>query len=472
MIKELYKKENTEKSRMFMSAYKNAGLEEWGYIEEEYFFTGTANVYGRDFAGRKQVLAADAPYTNRFVVRRPADLSKASGRVVTEIVNTSSTMDIDRSWVLLYEQLMRNGDVYVGVTSKPNTMKTLRKFDPKRYEELSWNNPRKCALPEYALGNFEHHSSPETEDGLFWDMLLELGELIRKENCFLGGLEVKWSYLMGWSQSGAYLVTYTNWFAKERAEKGLAPIFDGIYSMAPGPGVNNMLNQEESLDVDNMTVHYSNVPYYTLHTESENAKLGTAESRIANSDDPNLLYRIQEIAGATHDCVFSMDTYYKDRSDQLKVSVFLTYPGYEHNPNDMPYQLAYHRGLLNLYEWTEQGILPPVIDPIPVLDGMKNETDADGNAVGGWRLPEIDLPVCRYVQHATPLKPTMNTWLYGCEMPFTPEQLKERYVSLEHYRELAVQKAREAVKKRLLVEDDVEYCVEHAVRKAAKYGLE
>ncbi len=471
MIKQIYKKENTQRSKLFMSASVNADLAAYGYIEEEYFFSGTANVYGRDLFGNKQILVKDAPYTNRFVVRRPADLSKASGRVMTEILNSSSTMDIDRSWVLLYDQLMRGGDTYVGITSKPITMKTLKKFDPERYKELSWDNPRECSLPGYALGNFENHSSPKTEDGLFWDMLLDMGELVRGENCFLGGLKTRWSYLMGWSQSGSYLLTYSNWFAKERAEKGLAPLYDGIYSMGPGPGVAPMLNQEESLDLDNMTLHFSNVPYYTLHTESENASLGTFESRIANSDDPGLMYRIQEIAGATHDCVFSMDTYYKDRSDQIKVSTFLPYPGYEPDPNDMPYQLAYHRGLVNLYEWTEQGIQPPVIDPIPVKEDRTNVTDADGNAVGGWRLPEMDLPVCRYVPHATPLKPTLSTMLYGCELPFSEDELKERYGSLDHYRELVRQKAEEAVEAKRIVKEDLEYCVEHAVSKAAKYGL-
>ena len=60
------------------------GFAERGYVEEEYFMYGTANVYGMQdgacgFAGEAVIRFADAPYVNRFLVRRPADISKASG---------------------------------------------------------------------------------------------------------------------------------------------------------------------------------------------------------------------------------------------------------------------------------------------------------------------------------------------------------------------------------------------------------
>ena len=474
MIKDIIKKETNQTSYPFMSARVNADLDAHGYLEEEFFFSGTANVYGRDLNGAAKVLAADAPYTNRFLVRRPADLSKASGRVMIEIVNSSSYMDIDRSWVLTYEQLIRNGDIYLGITSKPVTMKTLRKFDPVRYASLNWDNPRKCLLPADALGNFKGASDPKTEDGLFWDMLEDLAQLCREENAFLGGTKVKRLYLMGWSQSGGYMVAYTNWFAKRRYEKGLPPLFDGMFSMGPGPSVTPGLNQEESVRIDagEATVQFSNVPYYTIHTESENAGLGTYQTRIPDSDEPTLQYRITEIAGATHDSVFSMDDYYKDRSDQIKTSIYLNYPGLESNPNNFPYQLAYHAGLMQLYDWVEKGIKPPKNEPIPVKEDLTNATDENGNAIGGWRLPEIELPVCRYVRLATPLKPGFSTMLYGCEIPFEKEKLVSLYGSLENYRRQVEEKAHQAVAQRRLMAEDFDYCVDHAVAKAAKYGLE
>ena len=473
MITSIVRQPVSESSYPFMSARVNADLDGRGYLEDEYFFSGTANVYGKDEKGNMTVLAASAPYTNRFLVRRPTDPARASGRVIVEIVNSSSYMDIDRSWILTHQQLMRNGDIYVGVTSKPITMKTLRKFDQRRYAPLCWDNPRKCLLPAMSLGNFQGASRPETEDGLFWDMLTDLSLLCREPNDFLGGVPVTRVYLMGWSQSGGYMVAYANWFAHKRYKEGLPPVFDGMFSMGPGPSVTPALNQEESMRIDQgeATVRFSNVPYYTVHTESENAGLGTHETRIPDSDDPLLLYRITEIAGATHDSVFSMDDYYTDRSDQFKTSIFLNYPGYEPNPNNFPYQLAYHAGLMQLYDWVEKGIVPPKNAPIPVDADLNNVTDKNGNALNGWRLPEIELPVCSYRPRATPLKPGFSTLLYGCELPFSSEKLISLYGSLARYRSLVREKAEQAVQERRLMEEDVEYCVEHAVEKAKKYGL-
>lgn len=44
-----------------------------GYVEEEFFVSGTANVYGWPEAGTLAILTTGAPYTTRILVRRPAD---------------------------------------------------------------------------------------------------------------------------------------------------------------------------------------------------------------------------------------------------------------------------------------------------------------------------------------------------------------------------------------------------------------
>ncbi|MDO4345074.1 MAG: alpha/beta hydrolase domain-containing protein [Eubacteriales bacterium] len=255
MIQKIWKVEETPESRMFMKASGCCRLEEHGYVEEEYFFRGTANIYGEDGRGKAEILYADAPYTNRFVVRRPKE--NPSGRVVIEILNSSSYMDIDRFWVLTYRKLLRDRDTYIGITSKPVTMKSLKKFDHKRYQPLCWKNPRPSLFFKMDLGNFRGASEPETEDGLFWDMLTELAQKVREGADFLSPLSKTagelWRpervYLAGWSQSGSYMVTYTNYFAKARYERKEAPVFDGYFSAAPGPCVVPGLNQSEMADI-------------------------------------------------------------------------------------------------------------------------------------------------------------------------------------------------------------------------------
>ena len=102
---------------------------------------------------------------------------------------------------------------------------------------------------------------------------------------------------------------------------------------------------------------------------------------------------------------------------------------------------------------------------------MTNKKDEYGNALGGWRLPEIELPVCTYQQFSTPLVKSESGALYGCEIPFTAEKLQELYIDAEHYRSLVEKKADEAVAKRLILSEDREECIAHALAKAVKYGL-
>ena len=35
----------------------------------------------------------------------------------------------------------RNGDIYIGLTSKSDVVPALYKFDPERYKEINWSNP-------------------------------------------------------------------------------------------------------------------------------------------------------------------------------------------------------------------------------------------------------------------------------------------------------------------------------------------
>lgn len=475
MIKKIELVEATEESRPFMSAGKFMDLAQKGYLEEEYFFSGTSNIYGEDGKGRAKVLYNNAPYTNRFLLRRPIEPEKASGRIVVEIINSTSFMDHDRIWLLTHQQLMREGDVYVGLTSKPITMKTLRKYDWKRYAPLSWDNPRESLFPAELLGNMPGASFPETEDGLIWDMLTELPQKLREEEQCLGGIKPKKIYLAGWSQSGSVMITYTNYFAKADFEMGRKPIYDGWFSAGPAPACVPALNQSECMDVEDgdSKIKFAGVPYIEMHTESENAFLGTAQARIGDSDDAQLQYRFYTVAGATHDAKSTMRDYYNDdRSDQDKVGVFFVYPGREPYPNDFPYGLAFSAGIKCLYDWVEKGVEPPKVEDIPLKKDLTNQKDEHGNALGGWRLPEIELPVCTYEQFSTPLVKSESGALYGSEIPFSSEELKKLYGDVGHYRKLVEVKADEAITKRLLLPEDREACIKHAVEKAIKYGLE
>src|SRR5215216_3874181 len=90
-----------------------------GYVEEEYLVSGKANVYDWPEPGPAVVRTADAPYTTRILVRRPAKRTKFSGNVVVEMLNPSNLFDLNIGWALSHAHFMRNGDVWVGITAKP-----------------------------------------------------------------------------------------------------------------------------------------------------------------------------------------------------------------------------------------------------------------------------------------------------------------------------------------------------------------
>src|SRR5512137_1892950 len=57
-------------------------LKKIGYVEEEFLVSGKANVYEWPEQGTAVVRTANAPYTTRILVRRPAGKSKFSGNVI------------------------------------------------------------------------------------------------------------------------------------------------------------------------------------------------------------------------------------------------------------------------------------------------------------------------------------------------------------------------------------------------------
>src|SRR4051812_1268926 len=126
------------------------GLPGRGYVEQEYFYSGTADVYdatvGPGIGARPtpsptaSVVSSGHPYKTRMVVRRPAEAAAFNGAVVVEWLNATSQYDVEALWFRTHEFLMREGYAWVGITaqSAPITNPTLglKAFSPKRYGSL------------------------------------------------------------------------------------------------------------------------------------------------------------------------------------------------------------------------------------------------------------------------------------------------------------------------------------------------
>ena len=440
------------------------------FVEEEYFFDGTANVYERTEDGGKRVRFADAPYTSRILVRRPQNPEQFSGNIVFEIMNSTPRYDLDRCWVILRKQLMRAGDIFVGVMSKPVVIANMQRLDPERYKDLKWPNPLKYDLPVEKLGNIPTASFPESEDGLYWDILMDIARLLRsteKQNplqAFCAGKDVK-NILVTWSQSGAYMIRYLQDFGTQEGKD----CFDGYFAMGAAPVCTPNLNQEEQTPVSEMDLHVSpDRPMIDMHTESDNARLGGAWSRMEDSE----FYRIYDIAGPSHDTVYSSIEYYENNEDSKKLGIMPRYQGTEPNPNSFPYHFAYQKALTLLIDWVRTGKAPMTVPTIPFGDDLEN-LKKDGNSTFGWQLPQFKLAVCEYHGTATPPSPesAFSCSVFGCERPFPEGELVRRYGSLAHYQELLLAETDRAIEEGLLLAEDREESIERAMKQAQKYGL-
>src|SRR3972149_10548867 len=70
-------------------------LSKFNYIEEEYFVSGLANIYDFNSDGKIMVKTADAPYTTRILMRRPASPNEFSGTIIVELLNPTARYDLD-----------------------------------------------------------------------------------------------------------------------------------------------------------------------------------------------------------------------------------------------------------------------------------------------------------------------------------------------------------------------------------------
>ena len=92
-------------------------------MQHEYAAAGTATSYKVDGALTRDgrwtfVPDASAPYRTRVLVRAPAKPAKFSGTVIVEWLNVSGGVDADPEWASMQEEIVRAGDVWVGVSAQ------------------------------------------------------------------------------------------------------------------------------------------------------------------------------------------------------------------------------------------------------------------------------------------------------------------------------------------------------------------
>ena len=299
---------------------------------------------------------------------------------------------------------------------------------------------------------------------------------------------------VGYSQTGRYLKTF---LANGFNERGGTMVFDGVHIvgaaagilplLASGPGPQSVASRSPSFN--NPELRGVNEEPFTygdlmkrvgernrtqpriivthMQTDYLSLRASLARTGAAGSADLPLPQnvRMYDIAGAAHLNVRQQNKACREPHGQL----------------DWP--PALRAQLIALDEWVRQGIAPPAsllmpleprADPtalpvpsyLPQATIMLPKLDADGNALGGLRLPDIEVPIATYGNLNAPLT-HVECLLAGTYRPFAKTaadrqslndarlSLQERYPGdINEYTSKVRMAVKKLVAERLLLEED------------------
>jgi hypothetical protein len=462
--------EVTSESYPFNAADHSAvpqDLAAFNYIEEEYFVSGKANVYD-DAEGNVTIRTPDAPYTTRILIRRPADKSKFSGNVVVELNNPTALHDLDLQWMFCRDFFIENGDIWVGITVKPVAVKALRVFNPERYAALSMDNPQppdqRCEPKPSTLDD----TTPETENGLVWDIVSQVGALLKSdgESNPIRDYNVEYLIATGYSQTGGYLTTYINLIHPldtAKLEDG-SPIYDG-YMIGDGDAFMFPINQcADAVPPGNPNVKIKPRGVPIISVVSQGLLNMTIGARRPDSDTPESKYRRYEIPGSAHVNQKSMDNKPCD-ADSRKAGVPETPANCagvnEYGVTDFPIEFFMNSAFDNIYTWLRTGTPPPRSEPLMTekvegTDEIQIKLDEHGNALGGVRNPYVEYPLATYYGQSRPLdeESAFFCMLAGYKEPFDKDKIKSLYSTRDDYLNKVNAMVDRMVKQRLLIESD------------------
>ena len=370
-----------------------------GYVEEEYAVAGAANLYDYvDDAGQSpeiNVVTPGVAYVTRMLVRRPSDPADFNGTVFVEVLNATAGWDGDPIWQSTHEYMIREGAIWVGISTKPVTANFMR---------AGWGQPP--FWPPRNASRYADLSMPAF--GQVWDMMSQIGALLKTPSSGenpLAEFDPQRLIMVGYSQSAAYQVTYANSIHDSANMPNGSPIYDGYFISAGGSSAKHVAGpptRPESLafgDPRNLT--RVGAPVIRFQTQTEIVNFPSYPVR--QSEDAYPMLRFYEMAGGSH-----VDAQLNAVGGQALVRDLGLPPSFCPAPA-IPYNpiiIGYVQGALleALDRWIETGAAPPASRFMALTTENGNTVlarDANGNAIGGIRPPDIEVPLGTYVESNT-----------------------------------------------------------------------
>jgi hypothetical protein len=402
----------TAASRPFLAASRSqqpVDLATRGYAESELVVRGSTST--------------NQSWVTRILVRQPQDTRRFSGRAIVELLNASAQYESAPLWGFSWEYFLRRGDAWVGVTTSPAGVDTLKTFNAARYEALNLaaGQPGGCGTAR--------QGAPAD------DVIAQVGALLRsssKENPLLN-LNPQRLIAAGYSESGDRITHFAATLHGDMRRGDDAPIFDGYLNVA---GLAALSPACVAAGVPR------DVPFVSVLSGMNIVVVpdGSGETRGDG-------WRVFEVAGAegAHPTTAAVPvTGDLTTAARVPAEIVCREPvmdqilGYAINAVWQQFD-----DLLVLKQ--------PMVNLPPIAGGINGETS------GGWRLPQVELPlmgpVPRRSETATAAPKGCNT-ITGSMARFDAATLKQRYRDRNEYLRRFNTAVDEAVRNRLLVKED------------------
>ena len=329
-----------------------------------------------DYVADEYLLSGNAdgsPYKARLVVRRPTDMSNFSGLVITEPMHPAG---FAHGFEHNSIYIMDEGHIAVEVTTMG--LEHAQGHNPQRYAGMMVSNNQ------------------------ISEILAQTGALIKHDTSPIAGNGLRKVILFGTSATSRILTDYLPAHAVFKLADG-SNIFDGFMPTSNGTRI---------LPVD--------VPMIQMPTQHEYMNVATA---VQDGDASGEEFRVYEFTGIGH----LMARHNPRITPQLCVN----------KPTQYPLEVYFPVALHHLFQWVDNGILPPRAERVLVDRNVNNDgslmaLDDHGNARGGIRNPYVDVPFAQYIAGNTLAEGQDNALSVVCrlsvyEVPFSKAKLRELY---------------------------------------------
>lgn len=400
-----------------------------GYTEQEWFISGAATTYselgswGKNGAWSAMPSTTPLPYKTRILVRYPQP-GHFNGTVIVEWLNVASGRELEAGWLYSHDYYMRSGYAYVAVSTLQAGLSSLKSSNPSRYSSLSF---------------------PST-NAASYDVFSQVAWALKQQGpTLLGGAQPTRVLALGASQGATYLATYVN------AIQPLAQVFDGFLIQGRpylGADLTGALNANQ-----NYALIRSGLSVPVLQVQGE-FDLVTGQGLLFRQSDSATVHT-WEVAGASHESVSALlSAPAKDGSGLAA----LVPPKCALPFNSLHIEWVINAGWTALDRWSRGLGTPPATQPISTLFGIVTR-DLYGNARGGVRLPELNVPRATYsiVNTSSSLLNLTDApfcLLAGSTVSLSGLQQLLLYPSASKYKSLYQQAAQAAVAAGILLQDD------------------